>query len=305
MVRRALTALKDQTYKDFSVVFLDDQSPEDFESLATEFRPHFPIEIRYNSANLGAMQNIWQSITLDTTTPYILSHHADDYLKVDYLEKAIAILEADTTVSFVVTGPVWVAGDHPYEAIRLGDTAIEYFGAADFAKNILNFAPYIFGSVVYRRSHLIADWRYADMDTYCDRYFMGEILRTHKSKGAYIHGNGIIEHDHSLDVNDHRSPKLNEDHAINLLAFYRELLRTTYNARYVNKIITNATLYYFSNFASRSSLYRFYQKQRHEKLIAPLSIRTLGLYSLVALFLPTGTKRALLRIRQKIKRARS
>lgn len=301
MVLRALTALKDQTTKDFQVQFLDDQSPEGFESLAGEFRDAFPISIHYNEKNLGAMANIWQSIQFDTDTPYILSHHADDYLKTDYLEKALTILDANPDVSFVLTGPVWVGAEHPYVATALGDTPIEYFDAADFAKNILAFAPYIFGSVVYRRNHLINDWRYADMDTYCDRYFLGEILRSHNSRGAYIHGNGIIEHDHSMDVADNRSPKLSEDHAVHLLVFYRDLLRTKYPARVVERIITNATLYYFSNFPVRSSFWRFYQKQKSYQLIHIGKIRQLGLYGLIALFLTATTKRILLRWRKRIK----
>ncbi len=302
MVARAFTALKEQTWQDFSVLCLDDQSPQNFEALAETFRPHFPITLQYNQTNLGAMKNIWQSIQVSVTSPYLLSHHADDYLKADYLKRAIDILDNNPDVSFVLTGPIWVDGNHPYEKVLLGDTPVDYFDAADFARNIINFAPYIFGSVVYRRKHLVHDWQYEAMDTYCDRYFLGEILRTHSSRGAYIHGFGIIEHDHSKDSVDNRSPKLHEDHAINLLAYYRYLLADKYLPDTVDTIITNATLYYFGNFKARSSLWQFYQKQKPHKLITISKIRLFGLYALIVLPLSLKQKHFLLR---QIKRLKS
>jgi glycosyltransferase involved in cell wall biosynthesis len=302
MVERAWTALADQTFTHFKIVCLDDMSPQPFDELAQKFAPQLDITIHKNEVNLGAMKNIWKSIQLPTDTPYLLSHHADDFLKCDYLEKAVAILDTMPDVSFVVTGPTWVEANIQYIRTAIGDTPVDYFDAADFAKHILNFAPYIFGSVVYRTKDLVSDWKLEQMDTYADRYFMGEILRKHKTRGAYIHGFGIFEHDHTQDKTDNRSPSLHEGHAIALLTFYKELLLEKYPTKQVETIITNTLLYYYSYFKERSSLRVFYQKQRPYKLLQLRRLRGLGLYALLVLPLNTNQKR---RMMQFIKKVRS
>jgi glycosyltransferase involved in cell wall biosynthesis len=302
MVERAWASLADQTFTDFKIICLDDMSPQPFDELVQKFSSKLDITILKNPQNLGAMRNIWQSIQLPTDTPYLLSHHADDFLKSDYLQKAMDLLDNYPDVSFVVTGPTWVSADKAYTNTPLGDTTIDFFDAADFAKNILDFAPYIFGSVVYRTKDLVSDWKLEQMDTYADRYFMGEILRKNKSRGAYIHGFGIFEHDHTQDTADTRSPSLQEDHAIALLAFYKELLLIKYPQKQVETIITNALLYYYSNFKERSGLSVFYRKQLPHNLLQLRRIRSLGLYALVVLPLNTATKR---RIIQNIKKIRT
>ncbi len=301
MVERAFTALTHQTYKDFCVVGIDDQSPTAFTELKEYFSRSLDITLEKNEHNLGAMLNIWKSIQLETTSPYLLSHHADDYLKCDYLEKAITILEENPDVSFVLTGPKWVAADAVYHKEFLGDVPVTYFDAADFAKNILEFAPYIFGSVVYRTNHRINDWRYAEMNTYADRYFLGEILRTHQSRGAYVHGFGIVEHDHSLDASDTRSPTLHEEHAIALLGFYKELLLQKYPQSQTETIITNALLYYYGNFTPRSPLRLFYKKQQSANLIQWRRLRPLGIYALLTLGLSPKGKRRMIQLIKKVR----
>lgn len=302
MVDRAFTSLSKQTVGDFKIVCLDDKSPESFEKLAKKFKDNLDITIKYNPQNLGAMKNIWQSIQMETDTPYIMSHHADDFLKANYIEQAIDILDQNPDISFVLTGPVWVPANYPYTFATLDNVVPEIFDAADFALNILNFAPYIFGSVVYRRSHLIKDWKIKTMDTYADRYFLGQILKTNNSQGAYIHGQGIFERDHSKDTKDDRSPSLNEDHAIALLSFYKILLLLKYHPSKVETIITNTLLYYYSNFNKRSNLIGFYKKQRPYNLIRFSHIRLLGIYSLLVLPLNERQKRKAIQTIKRIRR---
>ncbi len=302
LVERAFTALANQTCQHFKIICIDDQSPHNFEALAQKFKDQLDITIEYNQTNLGAMRNIWKSIQIDVPTPYIMSHHADDFLKADYIEKALQILEQNPEISFVVTGPKWVPKEIAYTYALLGQVPWEKFSAAKFAYNILQFAPYIFGSVIYRRSHLVPDWKLETMDTYADRYFLGEILRTHNTYGAYIHGDGIFERDHAQDITDTRSPKLKEEHAITLLSFYKQLLLAEYPKPHVETIITNALLYYYGNFASRSGLASFYKKQKPANLLQIGKIRSLGLYSILVLPFSPGTKRRILQIIKKISR---
>lgn len=283
LLERALEGIANQTYKDFSVILIDDQSPTNYDTVLSRWSNIMDISLVKNEHNLGAMDNIWKSIHHNVETPYIMSHHSDDFLKISYLEKAIGTLDSDDKISFAITGPEWITAQTPYRQEVITSNKVDLFDAADFAKNTLRFAPYMFGSVVYRKTDLVGDWRYTDMDTYCDRYFLGKILQGKATFGAFIYGNGILERDHSSELNDTRSTNLNEDHGINLMVFYRELLLIKYPEKEVDEIITNNTIYYFGNFTSRSSFYKFYQKQKKHDLIKIKSLRLIGLAALLTL----------------------
>lgn len=298
MFKRALTALSYQTFADFQITAIDDASPVGFDNEIKSF-PNLSINVIKNPQNLGAMANIWKSISLPTSATYIMSHHVDDFLKTDYLEKAVAILDNNPDISFVVTGPQWVTADKTYEEVAIGETRYDIFDAADFAKNILNFAPYMFGSVVYRAKDRTNNWRYNDLHVFCDRHYLGDILLTHKTKGAYLHGNGIFERNHNADHKDNRGDGLIEDNALRLMQFYKKLLLTKYSPTETSKIITNNTIYYHSNFEQKIPLLKFFKQARQEKLINPLHLRTLGLISLITLPLSLKTKVKLARIFKK------
>jgi glycosyltransferase involved in cell wall biosynthesis len=283
LLDRALEGISNQTFKDFRVVLIDDKSPTTYEDIISKWSNEFEISIIHNDNNLGAMDNIWKSIHINVETPYLMSHHSDDFLKINYLEKAIYALENHPTASFAITGPDWITAETPYRKEIIVTDKVDLFDASDFAKNSLKFAPYMFGSVVYRTKDITNDWRYPDFDTYCDRYFLGKILVDNNTFGVFIHGNGIMERDHSSDLSDTRSTKLNENHAINLMSFYRDLLLIKYTEKEVNEIITNNTIYYFGNFTKRSSFINFYKKQKSKNLIKIKSIRILGLLAFLSL----------------------
>lgn len=292
---RALLALSKQTFTDFHITAIDDASPKDF-GAEIAARPELAITTLKNPTNLGAMANIWKSISLPTDSPYLLSHHADDFLKTDYLERAISILDSNPDVSFVVTGPEWVLSDKTYEAVAIGQTSYDLFDAADFAKSILNFAPHIFGSVIYRTAHRTNNWRYDDLHIFCDRHYLGDILLTNKSKGAFLHGRGIFERDHSADPVDKRGDGSVEENVLKLLQFYKELLELKYPPQITETIISNNTLYYYSNFAKRTPLLTFIKKTMKLGLLQPTRLRTLGLLSLISLPLSQQTKRRIVNL---------
>lgn len=298
---RALEALSNQTFKDFTILVMDDTSPTGYEDIIAPYKDKLDIKIARNEKNLGAMGNMWQSIQHNTSAPYLLSHHADDYLKSDYLEKAIKILDENASISFVVTGPEWIHIDAPYTNKEIGFTECDTFDAPDFAKNILNFAPYMFGSVMYRAEHRVKDWKHNLYDGFCDRYFLGTILETHSTKGAYLHGNGIIERDHSLDKEDRRGENATDKNFIELLVFYKRLMLQKFSQHETSKAITNSALYYYSNFPARKSFLGFYQLQKKYGLIQISKIRSLGLYSLATTPLSNPQKIKLLHILKSIK----
>lgn len=294
LLERALRALSSQSFKDFKVVILDDASGIDFTPIIEKF-PELNTEIIHNEKNLGAMKNMLASIMFQTTSPYILSHHEDDFLKSNYLECAMEILEKDQTISFVATTPAWITKDAPYKQDLIKDKTYITFSASEFAHRVLTGTPLMFGSVVYRKSHLIPDWHFDTYATFCDRYFLGEILESHHSLGALVQESGIFVRDHSLDKEDSRGDGTTEDHAINLFAFYKRLLIGHYPMSTIKKVITNGLLFTYSNFPTRSALLTFYQKQKKEHLLSFSHLSRVGLFALFTLHLSPTAKRLLLK----------
>lgn len=279
-LKRALCSLRDQTFRDFEVIVLDDVASRPYEETIATFQSFFDTRVIRNERNLGAMDNMWQSIQFPITTPYIMSHHTDDFLKSDYLERAIAILESKPNVSFVLTGPEWVSLNTPYRQERTYANGSTSFDAADFAHNVMHFAPYMFGSVVYRASHRVADWGFPRFNILCDRYFLGSILDTNDSCGVFLEGNGIFERDHSKDKTDARVSQLNESHVIQLILFYQELLRRKYPETAISVLVTNYILYALAGLPGKKSFRESYSKLSEGGLIRLFSVRPLGLYSL-------------------------
>lgn len=282
---RALSALRDQTFRDFEVIILDDVAATPYDETTEPFQPFFDIRIVRNTQNLGAMGNMFKSIQFPVDTPYIMSHHTDDFLKSDYLERSITILDAHADASFVLTGPQWVPLATPYQMERTQTDGYTLFDAPDFARNVMRLAPYMFGSVVYRATHRIAKWEFDRFNILCDRYFLGSILREHGTRGIFLEGRGIFERDHSQDKSDSRIAGLSTSHVIELLLFYEGLLMKKYSPRKISIILTNYALYALSTLPKTNSFWASYRTLAAQGLIDLSSIRSLGLYALVRLLL--------------------
>jgi len=108
----AIGSVLAQTFQDFEILVVDDGStePETTALLADYRRPKTRV---LHSANRGlpGARNLGAS---NTTAPYICMLDADDKLEPTYLEKTVAMLEADTSLAFVST---WLKtfGDEAWE----------------------------------------------------------------------------------------------------------------------------------------------------------------------------------------------
>jgi glycosyltransferase involved in cell wall biosynthesis len=65
---RALQGLANQTCKDFSVVIIDDNSGTDIASITKKYKDNISITVEKNENNIGAMNNLYRSITFKTNS---------------------------------------------------------------------------------------------------------------------------------------------------------------------------------------------------------------------------------------------
>lgn len=296
MLSRALQALSIQTFKDFQVIILDDASGVDLASITAQFSNYFKIVILKNEKNLGAMSNMIKSILFETESDYVFSHHEDDFTKSNYLEIAIDILEENKNVSFVLSSAEWIEKNQLVTTRSINDRAYELFNEVEFTKQIIENRQFIFGSVIYRRSDLINNWEYDRYNTLCDRVFLIKILTKNNSLAAYIKEPSIFVRDHSLDERDDRSSDQNENHLIELVSYYRDILIKKYPESYVLKKSTNLLLLGYNNYKKRIGLWNFYKKAKNRNLISISKLDLIGLYSIATLPFNSRAKNKILKV---------
>ncbi len=277
LLRRTLSGLSNQTFKDFVVVILDDSSSIDIEMETRSFQGELTMQILKNKKNIGAMNNLLKSITFDCESKYIFSQHEDDYLKENYLEEAVGILESDKSVSFVLTSPQWISKESLYKKDTIKDLASTKLSQENFVLGTLKRTPFIFGSVVYRRSHIIGTFELETYDTLCDRVFLTKILKQ-DHYATYIHESGICVQDHTLEKVDSRARDMTLDHIINYHLFLKANLPHT---KAIRKEITNLFLLSCASYGQTLSFLYVYQKQKPHHLISLRDINLIGLYSIV------------------------
>ena len=117
-LERCLLYLEKQTFKDFSIIIADDCSTEDYKKVIAKF-PNLKIKYQRNEKNLGAIQNIFHTITMPVESEYLLSLHEDDALAYpEYLEKSIEIMEKNKNIAFVTGKPYWFKDAVPEKMIE-------------------------------------------------------------------------------------------------------------------------------------------------------------------------------------------
>ena len=224
MLNRALDSLADQTFKNFDVVILDDNSGVDFSNILENFGDSLNIRIIKNENNLGAMKNLQASIFFKCDSDYVLSLHEDDYLADNYLENAIKALESNQDISFTSTRPEWILKTDPYQKFSQMDSKHEMFNVQEFVEAIIKNEPIMFSSIIYRVSDIVDAWDYAKYNTFCDRVFLTEILKQNSSKCVQFTSPGIRVRDHSKDQKDTRSKDVKFSHFFNMMRYYKNIL---------------------------------------------------------------------------------
>ncbi len=285
-----LESLKEQTFKDFSLVIIDDKSDDDYPGLLRDFKEFFSIFYIRNKENLGAIRNMFYAIKYPVETEYIVCLHEDDFLRNDYLESAVAVLEKNKNLAFVGSTNVTFFDDkdylnkkHSFEN-KKNDTSFLDAKASNFVRYILSGKHFTFGSVVYRASGLIG--KTPDLNNFsvaCDRPFLLSLLKD-SSRCAIFNAPFIFYRDHGY--NDKRGKDLRYFHLFNLYEHYREYL--TMDDKNDRKIFfrnaTNHLLYSYYNLGEKDiSLSHFIREGRKKKIINLFYLNKIGFFALLSL----------------------
>jgi glycosyltransferase involved in cell wall biosynthesis len=219
--RRCVDAMLGQTLGDVEITLFDDGASDEYRDYVQRLGDS---RVRYhrNPERLGAMRNMFQSITAGRGT-YTIAFHEDDLVGRHYLETAVGILESQPSCGFVAA-QLREFTEEPSDAqlaIVPSDGAFDLVASpADFVRAILGGSNPMFGSVVYRREAFAGVPVEHDVyGTLVDRPFLLAIMARWS---AAVMRDPLVWYRHHPDVARHRG--MHADHILRLFTLYRSLL---------------------------------------------------------------------------------
>jgi hypothetical protein len=224
------------------------------------------------------MNNLYRSITFKTNSKYILSHHEDDYLKIDYIENALKLLEENSNSAFAITKGDWILKNDTYRKEKSPSAKHSILNKENFITSILRNEPFIFGSVIYRVSDIHGSFELEKYHTLCDRVFLADLLNKEK-KAIYLETAGIFVQDHSVEGKNPRPVGMTFEHVLNYYRYYQKNLD---GYSFKNKrLITNSFLLSGSCFWKKMSLTEIWRSQKPYNLITIKALNYLGFYAIL------------------------
>jgi glycosyltransferase involved in cell wall biosynthesis len=221
--RRCIEAMRAQSLGDFEINLFDDGASDEYRAMVESLGDP---RVRYhrNPVRLGAMRNMFQSITAGRGT-YTIAFHEDDLLGSHYLEAAVSILERDPGCGFVGGELREFEQPLPETALKMRPepaTVERFESPAEFLRVIFRGVEPMFGSIVYRRAAVEGlAAAHDEFATLVDRPFLMSILGGGWT-GAIIrdplvwygkHGEGDVRH-----------LAMKTEHILRLFARYRAAL---------------------------------------------------------------------------------
>lgn len=281
LLKRTLSSLRDQTYKNFEVIILDDQSGVNFREEFADFFEQLTIKVVTHTSNIGAMRNLLESIMFPTEAPYVFSLHEDDYIAEDYIERAVEALEREELAAFVLTSPIWISGSDTYKKFSMKKSSYGIMQRQEFMYQALRGTSFIFGSVIYRKKYLTPEgYDTEKYHTFCDRVFLSNLLKEDRVALFYSEP-GIFVQDHNLDESNPRPKGATLQHLVNYYDFYKTELHI--NEQVKRKIISNAYLLSCASMPRKVSFLQVFNAQKSNRFIDFRYLDTRGLYAIMRL----------------------
>lgn len=99
-LRQRIETVLRQTYKDFEVILMDDCSTDESRSVISEYAKDPRVRIEFNERNSGSTFKQWNKGVRLARGKYMWIAESDDYSDDRFLERLVALLDADPEVTF-------------------------------------------------------------------------------------------------------------------------------------------------------------------------------------------------------------
>jgi len=99
-LRKRIDSVLRQTFQDFEVILLDDCSTDDSRSILSSYASDPRVRTEFNDANSGNTFKQWNKGVRLARGEYVWIAESDDYADEKFLERLVAVLDADPQVVF-------------------------------------------------------------------------------------------------------------------------------------------------------------------------------------------------------------
>ena len=220
---QCLESIRNQTFRDFRVVVLDNASEKDNVPLIEQFHD---LELEYvrHPRNLLATGNFRIAWSQAGDSKYLMIFHDDDVMHPRLIEEDVAVLETDEQLAWVASSYTTFEGQPPsFHPVQV--TKHRIFDYSEIAREIIRGVMFCFSSVLYRAS-LTPTVDYDDLvsrhSIYADRPLLLRLAA--QGKCALIDEPLVLYRQHPNQ--DSKTGPLNEDNLIELYVEYRRALST-------------------------------------------------------------------------------
>lgn len=99
-LHKRIDSVLQQTFQDFEVILLDDCSTDDSRSILSSYAGDPRVRIEFNDANSGSPFKQWNKGVRLARGEYVWIAESDDYADKRFLERLVAVLDADPQVVY-------------------------------------------------------------------------------------------------------------------------------------------------------------------------------------------------------------
>ncbi|HEV2223906.1 MAG TPA: glycosyltransferase [Candidatus Acidoferrales bacterium] len=114
-LRKRIDSVLQQTFQDFELILLDDCSTDDSRSILSSYAGNPRVKIEFNDANSGNPFKQWNKGVRLARGKYVWIAESDDYADPRFLERLVAVVDADPQVAFAYCRSWRVSADDQHD----------------------------------------------------------------------------------------------------------------------------------------------------------------------------------------------
>ena len=134
-LRRRVDSILDQRYHDFELILLDDCSTDGSREILREYARDPRVRVEFNTQNSGSPFKQWNKGVRMARGKYVWMAESDDYADERLLERLVAVLEAETEVTFAYCRS-WRVGEQEQE-MGYADSYLERLDAQHWKQDFV------------------------------------------------------------------------------------------------------------------------------------------------------------------------
>jgi glycosyltransferase involved in cell wall biosynthesis len=137
-IRKALTALLNQTFRDVQIVISDNASQDGTEAVCRQYaREDRRVVYLRQSDNIGALAN-FEFVFQQSNAPYFMWAAHDDSWHPEFVQRCMAALEDDSSRAFAFGR--WISISRRIPLLRIvAPSGLEFLEAADWRRRVLGY----------------------------------------------------------------------------------------------------------------------------------------------------------------------